>query len=251
MFRYIGLGGIWKLAPRETPPATMGVWSSFRATLSNRQFIYFLPTFVFFQLSVSMVIAWLPFFVEGVLEEGNGGAVTSLLTGVALVAMALSVIVLWKLGNRLGKRWVYSACLLGTGLILPLFAFAGFVPGIPGLVQGLAIAFLAGLPMAGVNLLPRAITADITDYDELRTGMRREGVFYASQNLFEKIGSSFAPLMLAWLLLLGDTTDNPLGIRLMGPVAGVIAFLGFWLFRAYRLPSTVTRESVMAAGLEI
>ena len=251
VFRYIGLGGIWKLAPRETPPATISVWSSFKATLSNRQFIYFLPTFVFFQLAVTMVIAWLPFFVEEVLEERNGGAVTSLLTAVALVAMTLSVYVLWKLTNRRGKRWVYSACLLGTAVIMPLTAFAGFVPGIPGLAQGVFIAFLIGLPMAGVNLLPRAITADITDYDELRTGMRREGVFYASQNLFEKIGSSFAPLALALLLLLGDTADNPLGLRLVGPVAGIIAFMGFWLFRAYRLPSTVTRESVKAAGLEV
>ena len=111
------------------------------------------------------------------------------------------------------------------------------------------MAFLAGIPMAGVNLLPKAITADITDYDEIRTGMRREAMFYATQNLFEKIGSSLAPLLLGVILLLGDSTDDSLGIRVMGPVAGLIVFMGFWLFRGYRLPSTVTRENVMAAGL--
>ena len=105
--------------------------------------------------------------------------------------------------------------------------------------------------MAGVNMLPKAITADITDYDELRTGMRREAMFYATQNLVEKIASSFSPFLLALVLTLGDTADNPLGIRLVGPVAGAIAFVGFWLFRGYRLPSTVTRESVRAAGLDL
>ena len=105
--------------------------------------------------------------------------------------------------------------------------------------------------MAGVNLMPKAITADITDYDELRTGMRREGMFYARQNLFGKIGSFFAPLLLALVLLLGETTDDPLGIRMVGPVAGVIAFMGYWLFRGYRLPSTVTPETLNAAGLEL
>ena len=113
------------------------------------------------------------------------------------------------------------------------------------------MAFLAGIPMAGVFLLPRAITADITDYDELLTGMRREGMFYATQNLFEKIGNSFAPLLGALVLLLGETTEAPWGIRLVGPVAGVAAFFGFWLFRGYRLPSIVTRETVKAAGLEV
>jgi Na+/melibiose symporter-like transporter len=105
--------------------------------------------------------------------------------------------------------------------------------------------------MAGVYLMPKAITADITDYDELRTGMRREGMFYATQNLFEKMAASFSPMLLSLMLLLGDSADDPLGIRLVGPVAGFIAFFGFWLFRGYRLPSTVTRETVQAAGLPV
>ena len=230
VFRYLGLRGVWRHAPRETPTAQMGLRRAFTATLKNKQFLYFLPTFVLFQLAVSMVIAWLPFFVEEVLEERNGGAITSLLTGAALLAMLASTFVLWRLANAKGKRWVYSACLLGTAVYMPFLFFAGFISGIPKLLQGVVMAFLAGIPMAGVNLLPRAITADITDYDELRTGMRREGMFYATQNLFEKIGSSFSPLVLALVLLLGETTEDPLGIRLVGPVAGVVAFFGFWLF---------------------
>ena len=248
-FRYLGLKGVWQHASRETPPAPMGLKMAFTATLRNKQFLYFLPSFVFFQLAVAMVIAWMPFFVKEVLEARNEGAVTSLLTGVALGAMVVSVLLLWQLTNAKGKQWVYSACLLGTAVYMPLLFFAGFIPGVPKLAQGIAMAFLAGLPMAGVNLLPKAITADITDYDELRTGMRREGMFYATQNLFEKIGSSFSALFLELVLLLGETTADPLGIRLVGPVAGVIAFFGFWLFRGYRLPNTVTPETVKAAGL--
>lgn len=250
-FRYVGVAGVWRTAPRETPPARIDLKAAFAATLTNKQFLYFIPSFVMFQLSVGMVIAWLPFFVDAVLEEENGGAVTSMHTGVALIAMVMSGYLLWRIGNIKGKRWVYSACLLGTAVYMPFLFFAGFIPGIPKLAQGLVMAFLAGIPMAGVNLLPRAITADITDYDELRTGMRREGMFYATQNLFEKIGSSFAPLFLALILVLGETTKDPLGIRLVGLLAGVIAFFGYWLFRGYRLPSTVTRETVRAAGLEI
>ena len=247
--RYTGLGGIWKHAPRETPAADIELRSAFTATLRNKQFLYFLPTFVFYQLAVSMVISWLPFFVTEVLERENEGAITSVLTAVALLAMVLSAFALWKLGDRKGKRWVYSACLLGTAVYMPFLAFAGFLPLAPKLAQGVAFAFLAGIPMAGINLLPRAITADITDYDHIRTGMRREGMFYATQNLFEKIGSSFSPLALAIVLKLGDTTADPLGLRMVGPVAGAVAFLGYWLFRGYRLPSTVTPETIREAGL--
>ena len=251
-FRYVGLMGVWNRAPRDTPPASIGFMEAITSTLRNQQFLYFLPTFVLYQTAVGMVIGWLPFMVSELLgREGQGGAVTSLLTGVALIAMAVSGLVLWRLGNTRGKRWVYSTSLLIAALYLPLLFFLGLVPGIPILAQALGMGFLAGIPMAGVNMLPKAITADITDYDELRTGMRREAMFYATQDLVEKIASSFSPFLLALLLTLGDTADNPLGIRLVGPVAGAIAFVGFWLFRGYRLPSTVTRESVRAAGLDL
>jgi GPH family glycoside/pentoside/hexuronide:cation symporter len=198
-----------------------------------------------------MVIAWLPFFVSEIIQAQNSGAVTSLFSAATLIAMVISAFTLWKISNRKSKTWVYSACLLGTAVYLPFLYFAGFIPGVPLLAQGLVMAFIAGLPMAGVNLMPRAITADITDYDELLTGMRREGMFFATQNLFEKIGSSFSALFLSLILLLGETGANPLGLRLVGPVAGLFALLGFWWFRNYRLPSEVTLESVRAAGLEV
>ncbi len=248
-FRFLGVAGVWRHAPRDTPPAEMPLKQAFFATLANTQFLYFVPTFVLFQLATTMTLGWMPFFVSAVLESENEGTVTSMLTGTALVGMMAAVVVLWKLGNTKGKRWVYSVCLLGTAVILPILFFVGFIPGIPKLAQGIVIAFLVGLPMGGVNLMPRALTADIADYDEIRTGMRREAMFFTTQNLFEKFGSSFSTLALALILLLGETADDPLGIRLLGPIAGAIALVGYFVFKGYRLPSTVTSESVREAGL--
>ena len=114
VFRYIGLRGVWNHAPRETPAAEIGLFEAFRGTLSNKQFLYFLPTFVMFQAAMGMTIAWMPFFVSQVMERENEGGATSLLTGMALLAMVISAFALWRLSNVKGKRWVYSACLLGT-----------------------------------------------------------------------------------------------------------------------------------------
>jgi hypothetical protein len=49
--------------------------------------------------------------------------------------------------------------------------------------------------------------------------------------------------------LLGDTTEDPLGIRLAPVVAGVLALSGIALWHRYRLPDTINRETVAAAGL--
>jgi GPH family glycoside/pentoside/hexuronide:cation symporter len=111
----------------------------------------------------------------------------------------------------------------------------------------LVFAAFLGLPLAPLQTFPNALIADITDYDTIRTGERREGTYYATQAMFEKTASSLAPLLLAVLLSIGSTTENPIGIRLVGPVAGLSTFIGYLAFRGYWLPDEVTAESVRAA----
>jgi Na+/melibiose symporter-like transporter len=130
--------------------------------------------------------------------------------------------------------------MLLAAAVFPLLAVAGFVPGIPREVQIVAYMALAGLPIAGVFLFPAALTADIVDYDETQTSMRREATYYGAQNFVEKTATSVAPLLLALVLLLGDTAEDPLGLRLAGPLAGLIVFAGYLVFRRYELPDDVT-----------
>ena len=72
-FRYLGVAGVWRHAPRDTPPAQMPLKGAFLATLSNTQFLYFLPTFVLYQLSTTMTLGWMPFFVKAILGAENEG----------------------------------------------------------------------------------------------------------------------------------------------------------------------------------
>jgi Na+/melibiose symporter-like transporter len=113
------------------------------------------------------------------------------------------------------------------------------VPGVPAEIELVAAMVLVGAPLAGNYLFPSVLTADIIDDDSARTGMRREATFYGAQNFVEKTATSVAPLILVLLLLLGDTAEDPLGIRLVGPVAGLIAAVGYFVFRSYELPDQV------------
>ena len=74
-------------------------------------------------------------------------------------------------------------------------------------------------------------------------------MFYATQNFFEKVTYALPPLLLSLVLQLGDSAEDPLGIRLAPLVAGVLVLVGFVLWPRYRLPDTVNRETVSAAGL--
>ena len=139
------------------------------------------------------------------------------------------------LARRSGKAAAFRVSMLWSAVALFALFFAGFLPGIPMLLQALPALFFAGLPLAGVFMLPNIIIADIVDHDEKRNATRREAMFYGTQNMLEKAATAFSPLIFALVLLAGDTSEDPLGLRLVGPVAGLLVLGGYFSFRNYSL----------------
>lgn len=256
--RFIGLGGAWRHARRDVAPAELKLLEAFRSTLRNSQFLYFLPTFILFNMGVTLMTAALPFFAkEIILTDGSievnllgqslslgEGSVTSLMAAVAIIVVLLSLPAVYALALKRGKAWVYSASMLFGAVYIPVLFFMGFVPGVPKLLQ--AVIFIAplGIAMTGVFVFPNAIMADIIDYDALRTGMRREALYYSTQNLMEKTVVALHAAILAGLLILGGTSEDPLGIRLVGPVAGLSILVAYIVFRGYTLPDSVRPDTV-------
>lgn len=255
--RYVALAGAWRYTRRDVGPAQLKVWEAFRSTFTNSQFVYFLPSFVLFNMGVTLMTSALPFFVDEVLkgnklnldlgfgqftvkEEG----LTSVLTATAIAVVLISLPFVYRLAVTRGKAWVYSHAMLLGAMILPWMFFMGFVPSINKIPQVFLFIALVGLPMSSVFTFPNALIADIIDYDELKTGMRREAMYYGTQATIEKWASALYAPILAGLLLIGSTTEDPLGIRLVGPVAGCAVFLGYLVFRGYKLPDTVNADTV-------
>jgi len=272
--RYIGLAGAWRHARRDVEPARIDFLAAVRSTLANSQFRAFLPTFILFNAAISLLTAALPYWASVVLLRGlkpeiarletgrelalqvgplevpvGVGTAVGLLTGVAILVVLASLPLVYRLSVRRGKAWVYSRALLYGSLYLPWLAFMGFIPGVDPFLQALFFVALIGVPMAAVYTFPNAIQADIVDYDYLLTGQRREAIYYATQATLEKMASALYPAVLALLLSLGATAQDPLGIRLVGPVAGAACLLGLLTFRTYRLPDQVTAETVQGRGL--
>ena len=237
--RYLGVAGVWRRVDRAQAPADIPLGAALKATFANRQFLAFLPTFVLFQTGLQMLTGMLPFYARATLGVAEPGRWVALLMGVAVVAVLLAVPVFTRLAGRTSKRHAYRRAMLLTGLAFPLLAVAGFVPGVPPLAQVLVAMALVGAPMAGVYLFPAALTADVADHDAALTGHRREASYFGAQGFVEKITGALSPLVLAGLLSLGNTAQDPLGIRLVGPVAACFVLLGWFLFRWYRLPDDV------------
>lgn len=248
--RYVGMAGVWRPALQSRAVAEIPFRQALRLTFANRSFLSFLPTFVLFQTALQLLLGALPFFVNAVLGYEDEGTWVAILGATAIVCALAAVPLFSRLAARRSKRAAYRAAMVGAAAACPLFAVAGLLPGIPAEAQAVVILAVIGIPLAGNYLFPAALTADIVDDDLARTGMRREASYYGTQNVVEKTATSLAPLLLALLLLAGDSAENPLGIRVAGPLAGLIVLSGYFVFRHYRLPDDVLANRRGAATMQ-
>lgn len=232
--RYIGLLGARGRLTYRPPPTprndfVAAIRSDLRSMAFNRNFMALAGSLVCFQAGLLLVTQAVPFFVTEVV--GRSTAWTAPVTAAFFVSALLMVPIVVVVTRKLDKRAVYTCCLAAASLVLPLLFLAGFIPGIPPLVQVIAIIAIVGLPLSGIFILPDALLADVVDSHNARTDTRREAMYFSSRTTLEKFGQAAATGIFALLLAaFGQTADNPMGIRLMGPAAGLLTFAGFLLF---------------------
>jgi GPH family glycoside/pentoside/hexuronide:cation symporter len=234
--RLLGVLGVWPFVRRDQAPAELSPRVALGATLRDQQFVVFLPTFVLFQVGLAMILGVLPYYVSAVIGPTSVGTWSAVLTGVAIVAMLVAMPFVRRFALRRSKAAAYRLTMLAAGLAFPLLYFAGFVPALPLVPQVIVAMALCGAPLVGIYIFPAALVSDIVDHDAARMGMRREAIYFGVQSFVDKTATSLAPVFLTLLLSLGSTASNPLGIRLVGPVAGLFMLVSVWTFRRYSLP---------------
>jgi glycoside/pentoside/hexuronide:cation symporter, GPH family len=176
-----------------------------------------------FWLGFNMVRAVAIYYVTVLLRlpEGN---LALYLGGIFLVALPSFLVVRW-LTPKLGKR---QMMILATGLFalfLPLLSTIGHAVGpIPANVWAFSILAINGFPLAILSAVPNPMVADQIDQDDLATGQAKGALFFGVQGLVVKISVGLAGALLGFLLNnFGYSQEQPLGILLVGPIAGVLS----------------------------
>ncbi len=178
-----------------------------RSALSNRPFLLLSAFKLLTLFSGASVTATLLFFVKNILRH-DPGIMLWYSIGYAGAGL-ISVPLFWvKLSSRIGKHRALMVATVGFMVVVLSWLFA--TPGESEWVFTLR-AFLLGTFAAGKLLLGMTLLPDIMEYDSLRTGMRREGVFAGAYSLVEKTAFALSPLVLTLILgALGyrESVDN-------------------------------------------
>lgn len=207
-------------------PAYVPLVSSFIATLRYPNFVILLAAYLVMWIAFALFNASLLYYVTMLI-----GAPESFSTVVAVLTILVGVASYWPinlLARRIGKKpLMVGACVAYVVIYAAIYQYEAVLTVLPGTVFAVLIGVLIGFPISVTNILPPAAFADLTQYDTIRTGINRAGMFFASRNFITSLSQSIVLFVTPALISIGsvDGRATEFGVRLSAGVAAVtIAF---------------------------
>jgi GPH family glycoside/pentoside/hexuronide:cation symporter len=229
-----------------------GLRESLKAARNNRPFIFAAVMFLFTWTAIEIIQNMLLFF----LKYRMGLEAESDIVAGAVFITALIVLPFWVWASRKTdkrKAYIYGMIFLSAVMLTLVFIDPSL-----GFSAVLGLAALAGVGISAVHVLTWAIIPDAVEVDELQSGARHEGMFYALVTLFKKVAASISlPLTLLVLDWSGFVSNAPQqtdtavwAIRiLIGPVPSILLLAGIAFAIYYPLSRdshTETRKKIAA-----
>ena len=129
--------------------------------------------------------------------------VTVISIGVGVCTYPLVNILARKVGK---KPLLLGACITYVLLYFGIYNYEFVVGAIGGQGFALVIGFCIAMPIAITNIIPASMFADLAQYDSIKTGKNRAGMFLAARNFANKLCQSI--VVIACATLLGKGADG-------------------------------------------
>ncbi|MBQ7130054.1 MAG: MFS transporter [Oscillospiraceae bacterium] len=111
------------------------------------------------------------------------------------------------LARKVGKKpMLLGACITYVLLYGAIYSYELVISAIGGPAFAILIGLVIAMPIAITNIIPASMFADLAQYDTIKTGKNRAGMFLAARNFANKLCQSIVVIVCA--LLLGKGADG-------------------------------------------
>ena len=111
------------------------------------------------------------------------------------------------LARKVGKKpMLLGACITYVLLYGAIYSYKLVISIIGGPAFAILIGLVIAMPIAITNIIPASMFADLAQYDTIKTGKNRAGMFLAARNFANKLCQSIVVISCA--LLLGKGADG-------------------------------------------
>ena len=125
------------------------------------------------------------------------------------VPSSLSVPLWIPLAKKFGKIRIWVISMIGTGVSFGAFCSLPFIDSIDlRIAISFVFAFFAGLAAGCGGMIGPSVQSDIVDYDELVSGERKEGSYFAAWNFVQKSAVGVMLLLTGFVLQFSGFLPN-------------------------------------------
>jgi len=195
---------VWRV--RERPSGTersipIG-WLEFKSVFENRPFIILLAAYTISAIGSNLPATLILYYVEYVLGSSRADIFLLLyfMTGILLLPVWV------RLAQQFGKKNTWVAAMgVNSGAFLMVFFL-----GQGDTLAYAVLVFISGIGFGATLAIPSAIQADVIDYDEFKTGRRREGQYMGYWSIAKKMSAAIGVgVSLSVLGAVGYTPNAP------------------------------------------
>jgi len=205
----------------EEQPEPLSWPQAMKMTLSNQPFRFVMGLYLLAWTTASILAAMLVYFANyrlRVPEQANYFVLIA-------EGSAIFFIPVWVwVAQKMDKRQAFI-----LGMLTWIVVLLG-ISALPANAIGLAylLAALSGSGIATAYVIPWAMIPDIIEHDQLQTGQRREGSYYAFASFFQKLATALALWGMGQALAFtGYITPDGSGILPIQPESAVQAIRVF------------------------
>jgi len=227
---YASTFGLLRLKTAGDEPSSLSFFKAAGSVFRNRPFVAYVIGMNVFWAGFTVINVSIPYYITILMGESVGFSSIALgiTFGVALLCFPLMNV----LPKRIGKRRAVMICTLVMALALVLIWFIPNPPfGLSPKVFGLIIMGLAGMPIAGLFIIPNAMVADLSDFRLPNGDKPGEAIYYGVQGVIQNFMIGVVTALSGLLFdVFGKSPDHPLGVRLTGPIGAAFALFAFVAF---------------------
>ena len=226
-----------------------------KLTFASKSFLVLVAANFMTILMQALLLGSIYYLADYVLKASNVMLVMAALFIPLIIGVPISTLIRGKVGVVHAQQILLV--IAGIGLVLATF--------VPNSLLLVCIA-LAGFGLSGPQTLTNVLFAQVTDEDELRSGVRREGAFFGVNALITKPAQSIALVLIAQILasanfvtrvanqgeaFLNQPASAIFGIKtLVGLIPGIAMLLGAVILTWYPLKGAYL-EKVQKEVLEL
>lgn len=204
----------------NSKPSYVPLIESFKATFKYRNYTILSLGFLLMWVAFAFFNASLMYYITMLIGEAE--SFSTVVMGIAMIVGVLSYPLVNYGAQKFGKKkLLVGACIAYIIIYFAIYNYEAVVGVLGGSLFSVLIGICIGFPISITNIIPSAAFADLTQVDEIKTGVNRAGMFVAAKSFIQQLSQSLVVIVIPTVISLQSTTQKATvyGVRMTALIA--------------------------------